>query len=338
MGVRPWWLPAAVLAASLAGETAFACQTCKQTPCVLAPAPAPAPAFECVTEMVPCTVMKTKTKVDLVPAYSKTVMKMKFETEYDVQTKLVCKQIFDTVFETRCVTVCRPVCETTLECQRYRACRPVTTTRQVTDYCTKPYTELVTIPVKDKCSRCGHFGGGCTCKTVARTCYKRVPVVREVTETHMVSEVRSQLVPVVHWRLVPEQRIERVPVTVCRMVNDVVTIRVPRLVVKYEPKTLVYKKAVLTCEEIPVTVYRPVVKMVPVVGPSPQCAPGGLDSAGVQVEVLPVPPDSRPAAEKKDAVKIPAEPEKPRSPFAPASPARGGGAGASSAKPPMDAK
>ena len=39
MGVRPWWLPAAVIAASLACETALACHTCKQTPCVLAPAP-----------------------------------------------------------------------------------------------------------------------------------------------------------------------------------------------------------------------------------------------------------------------------------------------------------
>ena len=42
---------------------------------------------------------------------------------------------------------------------------------------------------------------------------------------------------------------------------------------KCEPTTLVYKRAVLTCEEIPVTVYRPVVKMVPVVQPSPQVMP-----------------------------------------------------------------
>jgi hypothetical protein len=57
------------------------------------------------------------------------------------------------------------------------------------------------------------------------------------------------------------------------MVNEVVRIRVPRLVVECEPTTLVYKRAVLTCEEIPVTVYRPVVKVVPVVQPCPQIMP-----------------------------------------------------------------
>jgi hypothetical protein len=73
--------------------------------------------------------------------------------------------------------------------------------------------------------------------------------------------------------MVPEQVIEKVPVTTCRMVNEVVRIRVPRLVMKCEPETLVYKQAVLTCEEIPVTVYRPVVKMVPVAQASPQVMP-----------------------------------------------------------------
>jgi hypothetical protein len=223
--------------------------------------------------MVPITVMKTKTRVDLVPACTKTVMKTKLETVYDEQTRVVCKRVFDTVFETRCVTVCRPVSETTMECRPFCVCRPVTTTRQVTEYCLRPVTELVTVAVKTKCSRCGHSEGGCTCQTVARTCYRRVPVVREVTETRMVTEVQTQLVPVVHWRMVAEQRVEKVPVTVCRMVNEVVSIRVPRLVVKCEPKTLVYKRAVLTCEEIPVTVYRPVVRMVPAIVPSPQVMP-----------------------------------------------------------------
>ena len=58
------------------------------------------------------------------------------------------------------------------------------------------------------------------------------------------------------------------------MVNEVVRIRVPRLVVKCEPTTLVYKRAVLTCEEIPVTVYRPVVKWFPWSNPVPRsCRP-----------------------------------------------------------------
>ncbi len=138
MRVQPWWLLAVVLAGLLLGETALACHVCEQTPCVCAPAPAP--AFECVTEMVPFTVMKTKTKVDLVPACTKTVMKTKLETVYDEQTRNACKPVFDTVFETRCVTVCRPICETTMECQQVCVCRPVTTTRQVTECCLRPVT------------------------------------------------------------------------------------------------------------------------------------------------------------------------------------------------------
>ena len=85
MKVRPWWLAAPVLLVSLAGETVIACHVCKQTPCVITPAPAP--AFECVTEMVPFTVMKTKTRVDLVPVCTKTVMEKKIDIEYDVQPR-----------------------------------------------------------------------------------------------------------------------------------------------------------------------------------------------------------------------------------------------------------
>ena len=64
-------------------ETVLACHVCKQSPCVLVPAPAP--KFECVTEMVPFTVMKTKTRVDLVPVCTRTIMKTKLETVYDEQ-------------------------------------------------------------------------------------------------------------------------------------------------------------------------------------------------------------------------------------------------------------
>jgi hypothetical protein len=272
------WLAAMVFMVALAGESCYACHKCKQTPCALV-AP-PAPAFECVTEMVPCTVMKTKTRVDLVPVCTKTVMETKLELTYDEQVRTVCKPMFDTVFMNRCYTVCRPVCETTMVCRPYRVCRPVTTSRQVTEYCLKPYTELITVPAKTRCGECGHAAGGCTCKTVARTCYKRVPVVREVTETHMVSEIQTQMVPETRWRMVAEQRVEQVPVTTCRLVPHTVRVKVPRLVSKCVPKTLVYKKAVLTCEEIPVIVYRPVLKMVPVIEASPQAIPS---SQGVTV-------------------------------------------------------
>ena len=271
MNLKPGWLAATLLVALLCGEPVFACHKCKQTPCVLAPPCEP--VYECVTEMVPFTVMKTKTKVDLVPVCSKTVMEKKIDIEYDVRPSSACKPVFDTVMQPRCVTVCRPVCETTLVCQQYRVCRPVTTTRQVTEYCRKPVTELVTVPVKNRCGRCGHSEGGCTCMTVARTCYKCVPVVREVTETHMVTETQTQMVPVVRWHMVTEQKTEIVPVTVCRMVNQLIYVKVPRMVIHCEPKQLIYKTAVLSCEEVPVTVYRPVTRMVPVVFSTPRHSP-----------------------------------------------------------------
>ena len=317
MSVRSNWLAAVVLTVSLAGETALACHTCKQTPCVITPPTAP--AFECVTEMVPFTITKTKTRVDLVPVCTKTIMETKIDTVYDEQIRTVCKPVYDTVFVDRCINLCRPVCETTMVCQSYQVCRPVTTTRQVTEYCLKPYTELVTVPVQSKCGRCGHSKGGCTCMTLARTCYKRVPVVREVNETCMVTEVLNQMVPVVHWRMVPEQRVEKVPVTTCRMVNDTVRVRVPRLVFRCVPKTLVYKTAVLSCEEIPVTVYRPVVKMVPVALPSSQVMPtsqGGTATPQAQAEALV--PSSPPTAKPEDAGPKPLERENSKSSSPPA--------------------
>jgi hypothetical protein len=92
--------------------------------------------------------------------------------------------------------------------------------------------------------------------------------------------------------MVTEQRVEKVPVTKCRMLNEVVRVRVPRLVVNCEPQTLVYKKAVVTCEEIPVMVYRPVVKMVPVVQSSSQVmstSQGQATAPGPVGPSLPVP-------------------------------------------------
>jgi hypothetical protein len=306
IGVK--WLSAAIMAVSLAGQTASACHLCKQTPCVLAPPPQP--AYECVTEMVPVTVMKTKTRVDLVPVCTKTLMETKPVIDYVEQIHPVCKPVYDTVFVPRCYTVCRQVCETSMVCQPYKVCRPVTTTRQVTEYCLKPFTELVTVPVKIKCGRCGHAAGGCTCQTVARTCYKRVPVVRDVVETHMVTEIRTQMIPVLHYRVVTEQKIQQVPVTTCRMVPEIVRVRVPVLTFECVPKTLVYKTAVLSCEEIPVTVYRPVVKMVPVVVPSPQVTPA-LQAAStsfrpkpaVERENSPAPQVARQKNEKADLPK-----------------------------------
>jgi hypothetical protein len=142
----------------------------------------------------------------------------------------------------------------------------------VTEYQLQPYTELVRVPCGAKCGHVGSASGG-SCNTIARTCYRRVPVVREVCETQLISEVRSQMVPTTRAHTVAEKTVEMVPVTTCRVVSDVVRIKVPRLVFRSVPKTLAYKKAVASCEEIPVTVYRTVFKMVPAVEPSPQGKP-----------------------------------------------------------------
>jgi hypothetical protein len=98
------------------------------------------------------------------------------------------------------------------------------------------------------------------------------------------------------------------------MVNETIRVRVPRLVFRCVPKTLVYKTAVLTCEEIPVTVYRPVVKMVPVVVPSSQVMPtaqagAATPSAQAQASI----PTSPPTAEPEDAGVKPLEREKSKS-------------------------
>jgi hypothetical protein len=263
MSFRPSRLAAALLAVSLAGRAVSACDTCKQTPCVIAP------QYTSVIEMVPVTVTKTKTTVDLVPVCTKTVMKTKIDTVYEVQTANVCKRVFETKFVDNPVTFCRPVCETSTESQTVRVCRPVTTTRCVTDYRVKLVAE--TVPVTPKC---GHPADTCGCnKTTTRICTKRVPVTREVTETHYVSELQTQTVAVAHWRMVTEQRFEKVPVATCRTVNETVRFNVPKLVFRSVPETLVYKTAVVTCTEIPVTVYRPEMKMVPVIEPSGQLMP-----------------------------------------------------------------
>ena len=55
MRVRLMGCVVAVLAVAMTSQTASACHMCKQNPCVLV---APQPAYQCVTEMVPYTVMK----------------------------------------------------------------------------------------------------------------------------------------------------------------------------------------------------------------------------------------------------------------------------------------
>jgi hypothetical protein len=294
MRIPARWLfapgPALFWLGLLVGQPALACHVCKQSPCVVAP---PEPTYECMIENVPVTVMKTKTKVDLIPVRTKTILETRLETTYVDQKRTICWPSYETRFVPRTYTVLKPVYETIMVPQPVKLCRPVQTTREVIEYCLKPYTELVPVPVKAPCGSCGH-AGGCSCRAVARTCYRMVPVVRTVTETTMVTEIQTQLVPLVQCRMVAEQRTEQVPITTRTMKTEVVAFKVPVIKSVSVPKTLVYKKAVVSCVQIPVTVYRPEMRMVPVVpvaDPTPQALPSPQANPSSQaLQTLPAPP------------------------------------------------
>ena len=122
---------AAVLAVSITSQTASACHTCRQNPCVLA---APQPAYECVTEMVPYTVMKNHWRTEY-ETVTKTVMVRQPITNYVERQRVVCKPVYDTIEVPRQRVVCKPIHETDYVTQTYTVCKPVQTTQQVTSYC-----------------------------------------------------------------------------------------------------------------------------------------------------------------------------------------------------------
>lgn len=255
----------AAAAVVLASQSASACHTCRKTPCVLAPAPAP--AYQCVTEMVPYTVMKTQRRVDWQPI-TETVMVREPETTYVDRQRVVCKPVFDTTTVQKRVVVCKPVYDTTTVTENFTVCKPVTTTRQVTEYCMQPSTQLVTVPVRHhKCGSCGRTQPECGCQTVARTCYTPVPVVRDVVQTTMVREVQQRQVPVTTCRIVREEKIVDVPVTTCRIVREVVNEQVPVTTWKCVPKQITRQIPVPVCETVPVTCYRPVTRVVACAAP-----------------------------------------------------------------------
>ncbi len=216
-------------------EAATACHTCHKTPCVLAPAPAP--AYQCVTEMVPYTVYRQRTRTEFRPV-TETIMVRVPETTYVERQRTICKPVWDTTYEQRVVNVCRPVTETTVVNQEIAICKPVTTTRQVTEYCMQPTTTLVTVPVAQKCGHCGKVKPSCTCQVVAQTCYTPVPVVRDVVETQMVREVEVRPIKVFTTHIEREQKVVNVPIRHCRMVQEVVTERIPHTTFHCEPKTI----------------------------------------------------------------------------------------------------
>ena len=261
------------LAGVMAPGTASACHKCHRTPCVLAPAPAPVPTVQCVTEMVPYTTYRTRTRTEYRPV-TETIMVKKADTTFIERQRVACKPIFDTTYVQRTVSFCRPVHETSYVNQSYTVCRPVSTTRQVTEYQYQPSTRLVTVPAVSRgCGHCGKPKISCGCVTVAQTCYTPVPVVRDVVVTHMVSEVMTRQVPVTHTRLVRETKVENVPVTNCRMVREVVTDRIPVTTFHCEPKQVTRQVPYPVCETVAETSYRPVTRMVPIVYAEPAPAP-----------------------------------------------------------------
>ena len=252
----------------LTSGTASACHRCRQTPCVIAP---PAPRVECVTDMVPYTVMKTRTRTDYQPV-TETVMTRVPETTFTERQRVVCKPVFDTTTVQKRIVVRKPVFDTEYVTQNVTTCRPVSETHQVTEICMQPSTTYVTVPVTMKvksghCGSCGKSEVICGCETVAQTCYTPVPVVRDVTTTRMVRETSTRQVPVTHCRMVCEEKLIEVPVTHCRMVQEVVTDKVPHTTWHCEPKQVTRMVPVPVCETVPVTCYRPVTRMVTIEPP-----------------------------------------------------------------------
>jgi YTV len=267
------FLMAALAVATFEG-TASACHTCQKTPCVLAPVALP--AYQCVTEMVPYTVYKQRKRIEF-ETVTETIMVKVPDTTYVERQRCVKKPVWDTQYVQRQVSFCRPVSETTIVDQQYTVCKPVSTTRQVTEYCMQPSTSLVTVPVVAK--KCGHVVA-CGCQTVAQTTYTPVPVVKDVVETHLVSETLTRKVPVSTTHLVRETKVETVPIRTCRIVPEIVTDRIPVTTFHCEPKTITRQIPHPVCETVAETCYRAVKRMVPVVyAPAPAPAPAPSSQA-----------------------------------------------------------
>ena len=248
-----------VVLAACAGwvPEALACHHCKRTPCVVQAQP----AYQCVTEMVPYTVMKRQVRIEY-DTVEQTVMVRQPVTNYVERQRVVCKPVYDTVEVPRQRIVTRPIHETEYVTQTYTECRPVQSTQQVTTYCMQPTTQMVPVRTGHKCGL--HGKSGCGCTMVAQTCYVPVPVVKDVVVTQMVPEVKTRQVPVHRTRYVQEVVTETQRITRCRMVQEVVTERVPHVTWTCVPKTVTRRIPRRVCEMVPVTCYKPVRRLVPV--------------------------------------------------------------------------
>src|SRR5271166_5717150 len=248
MRVRLMGCMVAVLAVAMMSQTALACHKCDQNPCVLVAQP----AYQCVTEMIPYTVMKNHWRI---------------EYETVEKTVMVRQPVYDTIEVPRQRVVCKPIHETDYITQTYTVCKPVQTTQQVTSYCMQPTTQLVTVPTGHKCGLC--HKDPCGCKTVAQTTYTPVPVVRDVVTTTMVPETQTRQVPIHRTRYVQEVVTDVQKITNCRMVQEVVTEKVPCVTWTCVPKTITKQIPHRVCEQVAVTCYKPVTHMVPCAAVAP---------------------------------------------------------------------
>ena len=261
------------------GQSASACLFCLQTPCVIEP---PRPRYECVTEMVPYTVMKTRMRTDYQPVQKTVMVRQPIMQTVECQ-RVVNRPVYDTTYIEQRYLVQRPVTETTYVDQAVTVCRPVSTTRQVAVTCMQPVSHVVNVPAiaKPHCGLgllCGRSHGipcgGVTpsgCVSVVQTCYQPTTVLRDVVETQMVTEVQTRKVPVTTSRWVTDERVRQIPVHHCRMVQEVVVDR-RQVCVGYQcvPKTITRMVPVRTCETVPVTCYKKVRRLVEVCpAPSP---------------------------------------------------------------------
>jgi len=244
--------------------SALACGRCHKNPCVLVTA-TPAPTVQCVTETVPQTVYRTRTRIESRPVVE-TIMTRVADTHFIERPRVVCKPVFETNYIQRTVFTCRPVSETSMVNLSFTVCRPVQSTQQVTEVTYQPSTQLVSVPARvPTCGRCGKVRHACGCITVAQTCYTPVPTVRDVVVTQMVAEQQTRQVPVTTTRMVQESRVENVPIRTCRMVTETVVDRVPVTTFRCEPKQVTRIVPYTVCETVAETCYRPVQRMVAVV-------------------------------------------------------------------------
>jgi hypothetical protein len=282
--------------AACGAAPAAACRGCKPG---AAPVCAPVPATRCVTEMVPYTVMKTRTRMTYEPVEC-TIMVKEPITQVQERQRVVCRPIYETTYVQRTMRVCRPVYDTQMVAQEVCVRRPVQVARQVACVTYEPYTQCVSVPVASQ-SRCGLgklcgklHGRGCAglttagCTTIVQTCYRPVATERTVYETQWVTETQTRQVPVTTCRMVTEDVVRNVPITNCRMEQRVITER--RTVVcgyRCVPKQITKMRPVPVCETVPVTCYRPVTRVVPACPPpvataqlaTPQGAPNAQASA-----------------------------------------------------------